>query len=155
MSAVYCTCTRMNFIIWMYTILFSMVISMKTFIWNHHQVAKPLGHLCVSPTSHYRVFVKLPDSGFLNLSMHCKFMVSPISVKSFLVCPSERKRVLALLVYVNDVILAGNDTKACIEFKSYLHTRFSIKDLGPLKYFLGIEIARGPQGLFLANVSMR
>jgi len=58
---------------------------------------------------------------------------------------------LALLVYVDDIILAGNDAKACTEFKSYLHTCFSIKDLGPLKYFLGIEVARGPQGLFLSQ----
>jgi len=30
-----------------------------------------------------------------------------------------------------------------------LNSRFQIKDLCPLKYFLGIEVARGPQGLFL------
>ena len=58
---------------------------------------------------------------------------------------------MALLVYVNDVILAGNDTKACTELKSYLHTCFSIKDLGPLQDFLGIEVAKGPQGLFLSQ----
>jgi len=58
---------------------------------------------------------------------------------------------LALLVYVDDIILTRNDTKACTEFKSYLHTCFSIKDLGPLKYFLGIEVARGPQGMFLSQ----
>ena len=57
---------------------------------------------------------------------------------------------MALLIYVDDIVLAGNDTHACNEFKAYLHACFSIKDLGPLKYFLGIEIARGPKGLFLS-----
>jgi len=58
---------------------------------------------------------------------------------------------MALLVYVDDIVLAGNDTNVCSEFKSYLYTCFGIKDLGPLKYFLGIEVARGPKGLFLSQ----
>jgi len=36
-------------------------------------------------------------------------------------------------------------------FKSYLHNRFKRKDLGPLKYFLGIEVARSPKGSFLCQ----
>jgi len=56
---------------------------------------------------------------------------------------------MALLVYVDDRVLAGNGTHSCDEFKNYLHTCFSIKDLGPLKYFLGID--RGPKGCFLSQ----
>jgi len=58
---------------------------------------------------------------------------------------------LALLVYIDDIILAGNISQACQDFKAYLHNCFRIKDLGPLKYFLGIEVARGTQGLFLSQ----
>ena len=57
---------------------------------------------------------------------------------------------MAVLVYVDDIILAGNDSHACAKFKAYLDACFSIKDLGSLKYFLGIEVARGPKGLFLS-----
>ena len=56
---------------------------------------------------------------------------------------------LGLLVYEDDIILIGNDPHACQVFKEYLNNCFHIKDLGPLKYFLGIEVAQGPQGLFL------
>jgi len=51
---------------------------------------------------------------------------------------------MALLVYVDDIVLAGNDTHACSAFKAYLHDCFNIKDLRPLKYFLGIGVAHGP-----------
>ena len=58
---------------------------------------------------------------------------------------------MALLVYVDDIVLVGNDTSACSKFKEYLHACFSIKDLGSLKYFLGLEVSRGPKGLFLSQ----
>jgi len=45
---------------------------------------------------------------------------------------------LGLVVYVDDIILAGNDTFARQQFKDYVNTCFHIKDLGSLKYFLGI-----------------
>jgi len=48
-------------------------------------------------------------------------------------------------------MLAGSDSHSCNEFKRYLDTCFSIKDLGPLKFFLGIEVARGQNGLFLSQ----
>ena len=58
---------------------------------------------------------------------------------------------MALLVYVNDIVLAGNDSQVCQQFKAYLNKCFSIKDLGLLKYFLGIEVARGPKGWYLCQ----
>ncbi|KAK3039383.1 hypothetical protein RJ639_027632 [Escallonia herrerae] len=58
---------------------------------------------------------------------------------------------LSVLVYVDDLILAGNNSIACSSFKKYLNDCFKLKDLGPLKYFLGIEAARGPHGLFLSQ----
>lgn len=56
---------------------------------------------------------------------------------------------LALLIYVDDLVLTGNDPERCVAFKDYLHRCFKLKDLGPLKYFLGIEVARAPARLFL------
>lgn len=54
-----------------------------------------------------------------------------------------------VLMYVDDIIVAGNDDTSIRRLKSYLHTRFHIKDLGPLKYFLGIEVAQSPEDIFL------
>ncbi|GJW56648.1 putative reverse transcriptase, RNA-dependent DNA polymerase, LTR copia-type gag-polypeptide [Tanacetum coccineum] len=51
------------------------------------------------------------------------------------------------LIYVDDVILVGNDNKWIERTKSHLDKEFSIKDLGPLKYFLGIEVAKTSEGL--------
>ncbi|CAA7057512.1 unnamed protein product [Microthlaspi erraticum] len=56
-----------------------------------------------------------------------------------------------VLVYVDDLIIGGNDSSAIAEFKKYLGQCFHMKDLGPLKYFLGIEVARNPEGIFLCQ----
>ncbi|CAH9103060.1 unnamed protein product [Cuscuta epithymum] len=56
-----------------------------------------------------------------------------------------------VLVYVDDLIISGNNSVAISSFKAYLSTCFHMKDLGPLKYFLGIEVARSQTGLFLTQ----
>ncbi|CAA7062673.1 unnamed protein product [Microthlaspi erraticum] len=58
---------------------------------------------------------------------------------------------LYVLVYVDDLIIGGNDPAAIAEFQAYLSTCFHMKDLGKLKYFLGIEVARNPEGIFLCQ----
>ncbi|GJZ13349.1 ribonuclease H-like domain-containing protein [Tanacetum coccineum] len=52
---------------------------------------------------------------------------------------SEKGNFVALLVYVDDIIITGNKVDEIEKFKSFLKTKFQIKDLGKLKYFLGIE----------------
>lgn len=58
---------------------------------------------------------------------------------------------VAALIYVDDVILAGNSDEKIQRVKKYLDEKFSIKDLGPLKYFLGIEVARACDGIVLSQ----
>ncbi|XP_076886810.1 threonine synthase, chloroplastic-like [Bidens hawaiensis] len=58
---------------------------------------------------------------------------------------------MAVLIYVDDVIIVGNDLKRIQETKTYLDAKFSIKDLGVLKYFLGIKVARTRDGLVLSQ----
>nr|GEX49896.1 ribonuclease H-like domain-containing protein [Tanacetum cinerariifolium] len=55
---------------------------------------------------------------------------------------------IALLVYVDDIVITGNDDVGIKEFKLFLSTKFLIKDLGVLKYFLEIKIIENDLGLF-------
>ena len=54
-----------------------------------------------------------------------------------------------LIVYVDDIIVTGNDHEAISELKKRLAQSFEIKDLGPVKYFLGMEVARSSNGIFV------
>jgi hypothetical protein len=55
----------------------------------------------------------------------------------------------ALLVYVDDIVLAGNNSLEINSVKSFLDKSFQIKDLGKLRFFLGLEIARSKHGILL------
>jgi len=58
---------------------------------------------------------------------------------------------MELLVDVDDIVLAHNDSKLCVDFKVYLDNCFDIKDLGRLKYLFAIEVVRNSQGPFLCQ----
>ncbi|XP_070667406.1 uncharacterized protein [Malus domestica] len=52
---------------------------------------------------------------------------------------------MALIIYVDDMIVPGDDKEEISRLKDYLAIEFEMKDLGGLKYFLGIEVARSKQ----------
>lgn len=56
-----------------------------------------------------------------------------------------------VLVYVDDLIVGGNDSALISLFKSYLSRCFHMKDLGVLRYFLEIEVSRGKEGMYLCQ----
>ena len=62
---------------------------------------------------------------------------------------SETGKLTILIVYVDDIILTGDDAREIETLKGRLATEFEIKNLGAVKYFLGIEFARSKEGIFI------
>ncbi|XP_060969836.1 uncharacterized mitochondrial protein AtMg00810-like [Cannabis sativa] len=58
---------------------------------------------------------------------------------------------IALLVYVDDIIITGPNLPLLHQLQDSLHQKFQLKTLGDLKYFLGFEIARAKEGLFISQ----
>ena len=56
-----------------------------------------------------------------------------------------------MIVYVDDIILTGDDRCELEKLKKELVRDFKIKDLGALKYFLNMEIARSKEGIFVTQ----
>ncbi|GKV34843.1 hypothetical protein SLEP1_g43185 [Rubroshorea leprosula] len=56
-----------------------------------------------------------------------------------------------LLLYVNDIVLIANSLQLLQEIISNLSSKFALKDLGSLNYFLGIEVNKFPGGIFLSQ----
>ncbi|GKE38129.1 retrovirus-related pol polyprotein from transposon TNT 1-94 [Tanacetum coccineum] len=58
---------------------------------------------------------------------------------------------ITLLVYVDDILIAGNNKYLIQNIKQHLNDKFNIKDLGPLHYYLGIEFLRNATGLAMSQ----
>ncbi|KAJ0910565.1 putative RNA-directed DNA polymerase [Helianthus annuus] len=58
---------------------------------------------------------------------------------------------IILLVYVDDIIITGSCSTEVAKIKTLLKSKFLIKDLGMLKYFLGIEVLKTKDGLCLSQ----
>lgn len=59
--------------------------------------------------------------------------------------------IIYLIVYVDDLIVTSNSDSVVSLFTTKLGSRFSIKDLGILTYFLGVQVIRTSRGLLLSQ----
>jgi len=60
-------------------------------------------------------------------------------------------KITTLIIYVDDMIITGDDSEEIYRLEKHLAMEFEMKNLGGLKYFLGIEVARSKQGIFLSQ----
>lgn len=60
-------------------------------------------------------------------------------------------RLAIVLVYVDDLIITGDNTEEIQLIRENLATRFKMKELGKLKHFLGLEIEESKEGFFLGQ----
>jgi hypothetical protein len=68
-------------------------------------------------------------------------------------CHTSPNRCVYLVVYVDDIVITGNDEEKISQLKEHLFRHFQTKDLGKLKYFLGIEVAQSMNGVIISQRS--
>ena len=64
---------------------------------------------------------------------------------------SNEGKIVVLIVYVDDIIVTDDDHLEIMRLKMMLARDFEIKDLGALKYFLGMEFSRSRKGIFVSQ----
>lgn len=69
----------------------------------------------------------------------------------FFIHYSKKGKLIALLVYADDIIVTRDDKEGMKLLKVCLIKEFEIKELGKLKYFMGIEVARSKEGIFISQ----
>lgn len=54
-------------------------------------------------------------------------------------------------MYANDIVITWNDATKIVQLKQHLGKRFQTKDLGCLKFFVGIEVAQSKEGIVISQ----
>jgi hypothetical protein len=109
----------------------------------HHvcRLRKSIYGLKQAPRAWFQTLRKfLCDYGFVNSKSDSSLFIFRIA-----------GTVLYTLVYVDDIIITGNSSIKVNECIAALAHTFSIKDLGNLHYFLGVEVIPSTAGLFLSQ----
>lgn len=89
---------------------------------------------------HHKLYVTLVASGF-------KHSNADYSLYSQV----NNGAITLVLIYVDDILIASNCQGSINELKGMLANYFNIKDLGPVNYFLGLEIDRSASGYFISQ----
>uniref|UniRef100_A0A2N9HA75 Reverse transcriptase Ty1/copia-type domain-containing protein n=1 Tax=Fagus sylvatica TaxID=28930 RepID=A0A2N9HA75_FAGSY len=120
-------------------------------------MAQPLGfvnsslpsHVCHLHKSLYGL-KQAPRAWFERFTSHLLtlgFTASVADASLFIL--SHKSVTVYLLLYVDDIIITGNSSSAVSDIISQLSTAFELKDLGPLRYFLGLQIDYKKGGFFV------
>lgn len=64
---------------------------------------------------------------------------------------SRDRKVVLLIVYVDDIILTRDDIFELDKLKEVLAHEFEIKELHPLKYFMGMEFTTSKKSVFITQ----
>lgn len=64
---------------------------------------------------------------------------------------SKEGKILIINVYVDDLIYTGDDELMMSEFKSSMQKEFDMTDLGKMRFFLGIEVLQGSEGIYICQ----
>jgi hypothetical protein len=107
----------------------------------HCKLEKTLYGLKQAPRAWYsRLSDKLQSLGF-----------SPSKADISLFYYSKGSVTIFLLIYVDDIIVASSSSSAVDHLLRNLQDDFALKELGPLHYFLDIEVSRTKDGLTLSQ----
>lgn len=108
-------------------------------------------HVCLLKRSLYglrqspRTWFDRLSSFILDYGFHCS-----VADPSMFVYRTNDS-VMIMLIYVDDIVLTGSNTAMLDEFVTQLGAQFAIQDLGDLHYFLGIQVQRFKDGIFLSQ----
>ncbi|XP_071721516.1 uncharacterized mitochondrial protein AtMg00810-like [Rutidosis leptorrhynchoides] len=97
----------------------------------------------------------LGDSFVFNRSIGARLLVSClVRYPKLIILFSLKKdndQFTAILVYVDDLLITGSSLTHINQLKDQLKSHFHMKDLGSLSYFLGLEVSKSAQGIFISQ----
>ncbi|GJZ56371.1 retrovirus-related pol polyprotein from transposon TNT 1-94 [Tanacetum coccineum] len=71
------------------------------------------------------------------------------AVDSTLFTRKTGKHILLVQIYVDDIIFASTDPKACDIFSNEMSSKFQMSMMGQMSFFLGLQVSQNTRGIFI------
>jgi hypothetical protein len=110
-----------------------------------------LNHVCKLQKAIYglkqapRAWFSRLSSRLLDLGFHSSKLDTSLFISRNSLYP------IYVLIYVDDIIITSSSNQAIDTLLSNLKSDFAVQQLGPLKFFLGIEVLNSPNGVLLSQ----
>ncbi|GKE48655.1 putative ribonuclease H-like domain-containing protein, partial [Tanacetum coccineum] len=106
-----------------------------------YKVIKALYGLHQAPRAWYKTLAKyLSDNGF-----HRGKIDQTLFIKN------QKRYILLVQVYVDDIIFGSTKKELCIEFEKLMHDKFQMSSMGELTFFLGLQVKQKEDGIFISQ----
>nr|KAJ0216304.1 hypothetical protein LSAT_V11C300142670 [Lactuca sativa] len=92
-----------------------------------------------APRAWYETLTK-----FLKMSKFKQGSVDPTFFRK-----KEGNHLMIVQIYVNDIIFGSTNPSLTAEFRKLMETKFEMSSMGPINFFLGLNIRQGPEGIFI------
>uniref|UniRef100_A0ACD5VIN0 Uncharacterized protein n=1 Tax=Avena sativa TaxID=4498 RepID=A0ACD5VIN0_AVESA len=130
---------------------FLMVSCVRRFIYNHHLgILCQMALVCRLRRSLYRL-KQAPRAWFERFASVVTVAVFSPSAHDPALFVHVYNRGQTLLLYVDDMIITGDDSEYIAFVKAHLSEQFLMSNLGSLRYFLGIEVSSTFDGFFISQ----
>ncbi|GKV20598.1 hypothetical protein SLEP1_g30697 [Rubroshorea leprosula] len=124
---------------------------------DYEETFAPVAHptsvrslISIAATTRWTLFQIDVKNAFLNDDLAEEVYMKPPPRLEHLPNKTSHGMVL-LLLYVNDIIITGDDILGIHDLKQFLNHKFEMKDLGVLRYFLGLEVTFFDDGYLLSR----
>ncbi|GJW44272.1 retrovirus-related pol polyprotein from transposon TNT 1-94, partial [Tanacetum coccineum] len=96
------------------------------------------------------VYVSQPE-GFVDPDhpTHVYRLKKALYVDPTLFTQKTGKHILLVQIYVDDIIFASTDPKACDIFSNEMSSKFQMSMMGQMSFFLGLQVSQNPRGIFI------
>ncbi|XP_019240444.1 PREDICTED: uncharacterized protein LOC109220427 [Nicotiana attenuata] len=108
--------------------------------------------LAIAAAKHWAIFQMDVHNAFLQGDLLEDYMeVPPGFASQGGSTVKVESELIVVLVYVDDLLVTGSNQRLILQTRNDLKLKFKMKDLGELKFFLGIEFARSSKGIVMSQ----
>ncbi|GJQ94539.1 putative ribonuclease H-like domain-containing protein [Tanacetum coccineum] len=121
---------------------------------DYDEVFAPVARIGSYQVKSFSMTAPSPKLGMLLLSSFLESMIQEGTIDKTLFIKRDKKDIMLVQVYVDDIIFGSTNKSWCAEFEALMKSRFQMSSMGELTFFLGLQVKQHKGGIFISQDNM-